>query len=91
MEQKNRVPYNQHYDYRFIRYVRHLRNKTLKEFAEIMGIDYSVLSRLENGQIKFTPIYEERFKEAMKRLRVSGVELHSIGRMLEMKEKRGYK
>lgn len=56
-----------------------------------MGVDDSVISRLENGHLEFTPIYQERFKDAMKRLRVSNIEVASIRKILEMKSQRGYK
>ncbi|MBD7971385.1 helix-turn-helix domain-containing protein [Paenibacillus gallinarum] len=88
-----RLPYNQldSVDYRYIRQVRFLRNKTLKQFEEFMGVDHTVISRLENGQIEFSPLYKERFKEACRRLRVSNIELVSIRKLLEMKSQRGYK
>lgn len=93
MEENNRIPYGQldNLDYRYIRQVRFLRNKTLKQMEEFMGVDDSVISRLENGHLEFTPIYQERFKDAMKRLRVSNIEVASIRKILEMKSQRGYK
>lgn len=91
MEDRNRIPYNQEFDHRFIKPVRHLRNKTLIEFEHFMGVDSTVICRLEKGQIEFTPLYQERFKNAIKRLRVSSVELASVRRIIEMKELRGYK
>jgi transcriptional regulator with XRE-family HTH domain len=68
-----RLPYGQIeiVDYRYIKHVRLIRNKTLKEFERFMGVDSTVISRLEKGQIKFSPLYQERFKLACKKLRVS--------------------
>ncbi|MEY8191094.1 helix-turn-helix domain-containing protein [Peribacillus simplex] len=88
-----RLPYNQldSVDYRYIRQVRFLRNKTLVEFEQFMGVDSTVISRIENGHIEFSPLYQERFKTACKRLRVSQIELASIRKILEMKSQRGYK
>ena len=88
-----RLPYNQieNVDYHYIKHVRLIRNKTLKDFQEFMRVDYTVISKLERGEIKLTPIYQERFKEACKHLRVFNVELASIRKILEMKEQRGYK
>jgi transcriptional regulator with XRE-family HTH domain len=88
-----RLPYNQFdsVDYRYIRQVRFLRNKTLKQMEQFMGVDSTVISRLENGQIAFSPLYQERFKTAMKRLRVCNIELASVRKFIEMKEQRGYK
>ncbi|WP_077303986.1 helix-turn-helix domain-containing protein [Terribacillus halophilus] len=86
-----RLPYNQleSTDYRYIRQVRLLRNKTLKQFGEAMEINDSTISKLENGLIAFTPHYQEKFKSACKRLRVSGEEIANIRKLLEIKTKRG--
>jgi transcriptional regulator with XRE-family HTH domain len=91
MEDRNRIPYNQEFDYRFIKPVRHSRNKTLVEFEHFMGVDSTVICRLEKGQIEFSPLYQERFKDAIKRLRISAIELASIRKIIEMKESRGYR
>ena len=47
MKDNNRIPYGQlnDLDYRYIKQVRFLRNKTLKQMEELMGVDYSVISR----------------------------------------------
>ncbi|MFS0621828.1 helix-turn-helix domain-containing protein [Priestia megaterium] len=89
--ESNRIPYKQEFDYRFIKPVRHLRNKTQSQLGVLMNVDVSTVGKLERGELKFSPLYESKFKEAMKRLRVSNVELVSIRTMLEMKSKRGYK
>lgn len=91
MEDKNRIPYKREFDHRFIKPVRHLRNKTQQEFSHFMGVDASTIGRLERGDLKFTPFYESKFKDAIKRLRVSGIELASISKILEMKTQRGYR
>jgi transcriptional regulator with XRE-family HTH domain len=91
MMDKNRLPYNQIYDFRFIKPVRHLRNKTLTEFSNFMNVDKATISKLENNQLEFTPYYEEKFKDAIKRLRVSNIEIASVGKIIEMKSQRGYK
>jgi transcriptional regulator with XRE-family HTH domain len=67
------------------------RNKTLKQMEEFMGVDDSTIAKLERGDLAFTPYYESKFKDALKRLRVSNVELASIRKIIEMKEQRGYK
>ncbi|MEH7037194.1 hypothetical protein COM13_16090 [Bacillus pseudomycoides] len=85
------LPYNMEYDYRFIKPIRHSRNKTLQEFSHFMGVDSATICKLENGQLDFTPYYHEKLREAIKRLRVSNVELASIRKIIEMKEQRGYK
>nr|WP_204415700.1 helix-turn-helix transcriptional regulator [Bacillus tianshenii] len=87
----SRLPYNQEYDHRFIKPVRHLRNKTLSDFADYMGVDHSTIAKLEKGQIAFTPYYQSKFKVAIAKLRVSNIELASVRKTLEMKEQRGYK
>jgi len=88
-----RLPYNQidSVDYRYIRQIRFARNKSLKDMEELMGVSYTVISRLENGQIAFSPLYQDKFKTACKRLRVSNLELVSIRKLLEQKELKGYK
>ena len=93
MKDNNRIPYGQlnDLDYRYIKQVRFLRNKTLKQMEEIMGVDYSVISRLERKELNFTPIYQDRFRTACKKLRVSNIEIDSVRKILEMKEQRGYK
>lgn len=91
MEDKNRIPYKQEFDYRFIKPVRHLRNKTQQDFSHFMGVDASTIGKLERGELKFSPLYESKLKDAIKRLRVSNIELASIRKVLEMKAQRGYK
>lgn len=93
MNKLERLPYNQleNVDYRYIKQVRFIRNKTQSEMAELMHVDSAVISRLERNEIVFSPLYQERFKEACKRLRVSNIELASIRKILEMKKQRGFK
>lgn len=91
MEDKNRIPYNQEFDHRFIKYIRHARNKTQAEFVHFMGVDQSTIGKLERGELAFTPYYESKLKDAIKRLRVSSIEIASIRKIIEMKEQRGYK
>ncbi|MCI2257221.1 helix-turn-helix domain-containing protein [Domibacillus sp. PGB-M46] len=88
-----KLPYNQkdELSYKYVRQIRFLRNKSQKEFAEIMGVDFTVLSRIENGQLAFTPVYQDRFKTACQKLRVSNVEISSIREILYEKAKKGYK
>jgi transcriptional regulator with XRE-family HTH domain len=90
---EKRLPNNQleSVDYRYIRHVRLIRNKTQKEMAVLMDVDHVVISRLEREEIAFSPLYMERFKEACKRLRVSNTELANIRELLSEKAKRGYK
>ncbi|HES8073956.1 TPA: helix-turn-helix transcriptional regulator [Streptococcus pyogenes] len=91
MEDKNRIPYKQEFTYKHIRPVRHSRNKTLAEFSRFMDVDASTIGKLERGELKFTPFYQSKFADAIKRLRISGIELASISKILEMKRQRGYK
>ncbi|RAS88192.1 hypothetical protein A3863_14450 [Priestia endophytica] len=87
----NRLPYNQEFDHRFIKPVRHLRNKTQAQLGELMNVDVSTVGKLERGELHFSPLYESKFKEAIKKMRISNIELVSIRTTLEMKQKRGYK
>lgn len=89
--ESNRIPYKQEFDYRFIKPVRMARNKTQAQLGELMNVDVSTVGKLERGELNFSLLYESKFKEALKRLRVSNIELASIRKILEMKEQRGYK
>lgn len=91
MEDKNRIPYNQEFDHRFIKHIRMARNKTQTEFSQFMGVDASTIGKLERGELSFSPLYESKLKDAIKRLRVSSIEVASIRKILEMKQQRGYK
>lgn len=91
MEDKSRLPYKQEFDYRYIKPVRMARNKTQSQLAELMNVDASTLGKLERGELKFSPLYESKFKEALKRLRVSSIELASVREILKMKSQRGYR
>lgn len=91
MEDKNRIPYNQEFDYRFIKYIRHARNKSQADFVPFMNVDKSTIGKLERGELLFTPYYESKLKDAIKRLRVSSIEIASIRKIIEMKQQRGYK
>jgi transcriptional regulator with XRE-family HTH domain len=92
MENK-RGAYNHHYsfDERYLKQVRLLRNLTLKDMAKYMGMNDTTISRLENGLIQFTPYYHERLKQACKKLKVTNGDLLAIRRILEQREKRGFK
>lgn len=85
------LPYNQEFDHRFIKPIRHARNKTLVEFSKYMGVDHTTINKLEKGHLEFTPYYSEKLKDAVKRLRISNIEIVSIRNIIEAKEKRGYK
>ncbi len=87
----SRLPYKMEYDHRFIKYIRHARNKTQGEFSQFMNVDTSTIGKLERGNLEFTPYYHEKLKDAIKRLRISNVELVSIKNIIEMKQRKGYK
>ncbi|ALC54078.1 hypothetical protein ACN91_21595 [Bacillus cereus] len=87
----NNLEYKQDFDHRFIKPVRQLRNQTQSDFEQVMGVDRSTIGKLERGEIEFTPLYHSKFKDAIRRLRVSNVELASVRRILEIKSRRGYK
>ena len=89
--ESNRIAYKQEIDYRFIKLVRMARNKTQAQLAELMGVDTSTVSKLERSALKFTPLYESKFNDALKRMRVSNIELASIREIIQMKQRRGIK
>ncbi|WXB99150.1 XRE family transcriptional regulator, partial (plasmid) [Metabacillus sp. FJAT-52054] len=59
--------------------------------GELMDVCPSTVGKLERGDLKFSSRYEKKLRLAIKRLRVSGVELINIRKMLEMKESKGYR
>jgi transcriptional regulator with XRE-family HTH domain len=77
--------YNIPLDYRYIKQVRFLRNKTLSDFSKYMNVDPSTIAKLEKDELAFSPYYESKLRGAIYRLRVSNVELNSISKILEMK------
>lgn len=87
----SRLPYNMEYNHKFIKPIRHARNKTLVEFSKYMGVDPTTINKLEKGHLEFTPYYESKLKDAIKKLRISNVELVSIRKIIEQKERKGYK
>jgi transcriptional regulator with XRE-family HTH domain len=86
-----RLPYNMEYNHKFIKPIRHTRNKTLAEFSNYMNVDPATICRLEKGQLDFTPYYESKLKLAIQRLRVSNLELVSIKNIIEQRERKGFK
>lgn len=82
------LPYKQNYhlDYRFLKQVRLLRSLTLKDMEKYMGVDYSVLSRIENGQLPFTEIYSNRFLLACQKLLLNDSEVNAIRKTIELRE-----
>jgi predicted transcriptional regulator len=87
----SRLPYNQEYDNRFIKPIRHARNLTLVAFSPYMGVAPETINRLEKGHLEFTPYYQEKLKDAIKKLRISNIELTSIRTIIEQREGKGFK
>lgn len=83
---QERLPYLQHIDSRYIRYIRLIRNKTQKQLADLMGIEKSTVSKLENGQLEFTEHYEKRLREAIFRMRISNAELVNVRELVMTKQ-----
>ena len=74
----SRTIYNIPLDYRFLKQIRLLTNKTTYELADYMEVDQATLSKLENQSIKFTQYYEQKLKMAIKKLNLSNYELLAI-------------
>lgn len=83
---QERLPYLHHLDYRYLRYIRLIRNKTQKQLADLMGIEKSTVSKLENGQLEFTEHYEKRLREAIFRMRISNAELVNVRELVMNKQ-----
>lgn len=79
------------YDHRYIKHIRLARNLTQEKFSHFINIDPSTIGKLERGELDFTPYYHEKLKDVIKRLRISNMELVSIGKLIEIREQRGYK
>lgn len=84
--QYNNVPYTLDYDYRLIKLVRQIRDLTLAEFGEVVGIHWNTIAQLEKGLLEFSPLYMTRFDQALKKLNISNVELTSLKLILELKK-----
>ncbi|MBY0003526.1 XRE family transcriptional regulator [Priestia aryabhattai] len=87
MESQKRGPYKHEYhvDVRYLKQVRLLRGLTLKEMGKQMNIADSVLCRLEKGNLRYTTIYQKRFKDACGRLKVSNTEAIHMGKSIELR------
>lgn len=87
------LPYNQeiYQDVRYMKQVRLLRNLTLKDMESLMNVDQSTLSKLERGELDFTPVYYSRFESACKKIRLSNIEIVSLRKVIELKEARKLK
>jgi transcriptional regulator with XRE-family HTH domain len=79
------LPFISEYDYRYLREVRHLRNLTINEFSQYMKLDVGTISKLENNQVPFSIHYESKFKDAIKELNLSNLELLSVEKVIELK------
>ncbi|MEA3319431.1 MAG: helix-turn-helix transcriptional regulator [Bacillota bacterium] len=92
MDSNKRGANNQDYnlDERYLKQMRLLKNLTLKDMAKYMGMADSIISRLENRQIAFTPHYHERLKQDCKKMEVTNAELLAIRVIIEQREKRGF-
>ncbi|MEY2369858.1 helix-turn-helix domain-containing protein [Lysinibacillus capsici] len=82
----NRAIYNIPLDYRFLKQIRLLINKTTYELAIYMGIDQATLSKLENQTIKFTDYYEQKLKIAIKKLHLTNFELLAIYKSITLED-----
>ncbi|QLC85411.1 helix-turn-helix domain-containing protein [Priestia megaterium] len=82
---------NNQLTYEYIKPIRTMRNKTQAELGKLMELDTSTVGKLERNEIQFTPFYEAKLKQAIRRLRISQHELYSIKTLIEYKKLRGYK
>ncbi|MEH0976430.1 helix-turn-helix transcriptional regulator [Bacillus mobilis] len=86
---KDNLPYQQKITYQMIKYLRLCRNMTQEQFGQVCKIDQSVLARLESGSIELSINYESRVLEGCHALNISGLELLSVKRIVELKQNRG--
>lgn len=64
-----------------------MRSLTLKDMERLMNVDQSTLSKLERGELDFTPAYFSRFEAACKKIRLNNTEIASLRKVIELKEK----
>lgn len=88
---KNINSYNQPLTHEYIKPIRVMRNKTQAQMGEMMQLDASTVGKLERGELDFSPLYESKLRDSIRRLRVSRFELNSIHSLLQAKKLRGYK
>lgn len=84
---ERRGPYNQPLDYRMIKLIRVNRGMLQSEFSGCMGIDTATLCRLETGVFKFTPYYEEKLRNAIKRVGVTIKEIETYRALLDERDR----
>lgn len=88
-ENMNAIPFNINHDRRLIRLVRQLRNLTLADMEEVMGVSLATIGQLERGTLDFSMLYQSKFDEALKKLNISPVEMASLALILELKKGNG--
>lgn len=88
-ENMNAIPFALNYDRRMIRLVRQLRNLTLADMEEVMGVSLATIGQLERGTLDFSMFYQSKFNEALKKLKISPIEMVSLELMTELKKENG--
>lgn len=85
---KSTLPYESKITYPMIKYLRLTRNLSQEQFGKACKIDQSVLARLELGSIELSINYESKIIEGCRALNISNVEMVSIKRIVELKQKK---
>ncbi|MED3911274.1 helix-turn-helix transcriptional regulator [Peribacillus simplex] len=84
----NSLPYEQKITREMIKYLRLCRNLTQAKFGEVCKVDQGVLAKLERGDLQLSPHYETKILEGCRALNISNVEMVSIKRIVELKQRK---
>ncbi|MFC7394001.1 hypothetical protein [Scopulibacillus cellulosilyticus] len=82
---ERKLPYTYAFNPEEIRYLRCLRNMSLSAFGEACGIDEMILSRLETGSIKYSPLYDLKVKRGCEVLAISAAEIQTARTLIALK------
>lgn len=74
------------FDFRLIKVIRQMKNKTQVQWSELMGIANTTLCDLEKGKHEFSPFYYEKMKVAMKKVDFSDFELETAHKLARYKQ-----
>lgn len=87
MYNENNLPFSfRRYNRHHLKEFRKLRNMTLEQFAEVMEIAPSTVSRIESGEYSMSLYYLTKFLHALQILRASDLEIDTVLRIVDVKQ-----
>lgn len=84
----NSLPYQQKITREMIKYLRLCRNLTQAKFGAVCKVDQGVLAKLERGDLQLSSHYETKILEGCQVLSISNVEMVSIKRIVELRQRK---